>query len=488
MISRFAFDENRQNRKVAKKIIFFFAVISMVFIVKEFGNVETTVTNQYSVGHREATPALTDTDSLENVYESGGIVDFKPPEGTGAEGEFLNGPEIMIPASERKPDSDIRYAAFGSSSTWGASLKHREEECYVWRLSDQNQERGKNFAIRASGPNYPATCLSTMIGDDHLDVIVLEYYMMAESGLDKLARRARERFPDAIIVILRLWAPDRIWKNGSAADKVHKWAFKNGFQGGFTHNEDFKKTFLETAGDGWDFFPEGRYKKEFQENVASEVGAYIVSMPFNEKADGPDGWLDIADHFLGNDSFHMSDKGHFWIYTQVKAIVDRVGVPKNPRVGEFSMIDQCYNWLLTGTLDESVEYSSSGSIVKMPRTEKYSLEFKDEGRDKNWILLENKSNEVMNIALGYMTTGPPPSKYPAVEAKRSDGERFVLDPNSSDAYGDKEVHISKSVDLGTIAPLSTLRIFFNPEEESEWPFRLVQIMVTPRDEGAVASE
>lgn len=236
------------------------------------------------------------------------------------------------------------------------------------------------------------------------------------------------------------------------------------------------------------FFPEGRYKKEFQENVASEVGAYIVSMPFNEKADGPDGWLDIADHFLGNDSFHMSDKGHFWIYTQVKAIVDRVGVPKNPRVGEFSMIDQCYNWLLTGTLDESVEYSSSGSIVKMPRTEKYSLEFKDEGRDKNWILLENKSNEVMNIALGYMTTGPPPSKYPAVEAKRSDGERFVLDPNSSDAYGDKEVHISKSVDLGTIAPLSTLRIFFNPEEESEWPFRLVQIMVTPRDEGAVASE
>jgi hypothetical protein len=60
-----------------------------------------------------------------------------------------------------------------------------------------------------------------MIGDDEFDVIVLEYYMMAGDGLALLARRLRERFPDAIIVILRLWAPDRIWRNGDGSQKVH---------------------------------------------------------------------------------------------------------------------------------------------------------------------------------------------------------------------------------------------------------------------------
>ena len=321
-----------------------------------------------------------------------------------------------------------------------------------------------------------------MIGNDHLDVVVLEYYMFAGPKLLLLARRLRERFPDLIIIILRLWAPDRIWRNNNRKHKVHTWAVKHGFKGNFTHDEDFKKAFLETAGGGWNFFKFGKIKNHVQETIASEVGAYIVSMPFNEQAGGPGGWLDIADQFLGNDSFHMSAKGHFWIYTQVKAIVDRVGVPKSPRIGEFSVIDQCYNWLMTGTLDEAVEYSSNGSIVQMPNTQKFSLEFKDQGKDKNWILLENKSATVVDLSLGYMTTGPPPSKYPAVEAKRSDGGSIILSPDPSDtSYGDKPVHITRSVGLGTIAPRTKLRIFFNPEEESEWPFRLVQIMVTPHD-------
>jgi hypothetical protein len=80
-----------------------------------------------------------------------------------------------------------------------------------------------------------------MIGDDEFDVIVLEYYMMAGDGLALLARRLRERFPDAIIVILRLWAPDRIWRNGDGSQKVHNWASQNGFGGGFIHDEEFKK-------------------------------------------------------------------------------------------------------------------------------------------------------------------------------------------------------------------------------------------------------
>lgn len=306
--------------------------------------------------------------------------------------------------------------------------------------------------------------------------------MLAGDGLALLAKRIRERFPDAIIVILRLWAPDRIWKNGSRSNKVHKWAYANGFKGNYSHNDEFKKLFLETAGDGWDFFPHGESLRELQESIASDIGAYVVHMPFNSRPDGPNGWLAIADHFLAGDSFHMSaEGGHVWIHDQVKAIVDRVGVPKERNVGQFSAVDQCYNWLLDGSIDEGIKYSSNGSIVNMPNTEKYALEFdfENSGDDGSWIELENKSSKGMSLAIGYMTTGPPPSKYPKVEATLPNGNKFILEPEASDAYGDKPVHISRSVNIGTLAPLQTTRISFIPLEQSDWPFRLIQVMVTP---------
>ena len=141
MTNLYVFGKNRQNRKV-RRFVFSLAIISMLYIGMELGTGD-----QYS---RQTT-------SSEKLYEPLSITDFKPPEGSGADGDFLKRPEIIIPASERKPLSEIRYAAFGSSSTWGASLENREEECYIWRLSDLDQERGKNLAIRSNGPDYPSS-------------------------------------------------------------------------------------------------------------------------------------------------------------------------------------------------------------------------------------------------------------------------------------------------------------------------------------------
>jgi hypothetical protein len=141
MINLFVLDKTRQNGKV-RRLFLSLAVISMIYIGMELGTGD-----QYG---RQTT-------SSENLYKPVSITNFQPPKGTGAEGEFLKRPETMIPVSERKPVSEIRYAAFGSSSTWGASLKNREEECYIWRLSDLDQERGKNLAIRANGPDYPSS-------------------------------------------------------------------------------------------------------------------------------------------------------------------------------------------------------------------------------------------------------------------------------------------------------------------------------------------
>ena len=62
----------------------------------------------------------------------------------GNSARFLRrGAEKIIPLEDRKDDSEIRYAAFGSSCSLGTGLENREEEAYVWKLSNSDQERGK---------------------------------------------------------------------------------------------------------------------------------------------------------------------------------------------------------------------------------------------------------------------------------------------------------------------------------------------------------
>ena len=155
-------------------------------------------------------------------------------------------------------------------------------------------------------------------------------------------------------------------------------------------------------------------------------------------------------------------------------------MPKETRVEPFSELDNCFNWLLTGSIDERLKYSANASVIKMPNTEKYALEFDFEkgGEDGSWIEIYNQSTLKMSLAIGYMTTGPSPSKYPKMEAKLPSGRKIILQPESDPNFGEKRVHISRSAKLGKIGPLESIRIFFQPLEESEWPFRLTQVMVT----------
>ena len=100
-----------------------------------------------------------------------------------------------------------------------------------------------------------------------------------------------------------------------------------------------------------------------------------------------------------------------------------------------------------------MKYSDNAVVRKMPNTEKYGLEF--EGKDEpSWIEMTNPSNEIMHIFVSYMTTGPPPSKYPKVEAAREDGDdtKRMLDPVAN--WGDQkmQVHVSEMVHFGEVQP------------------------------------
>lgn len=278
-------------------------------------------------------------------------------------------------------------------------------------------------------------------------------------------------------------------RHKKTVESLPSWAHAKGFDKSFIHDKAFHDVYLNEGGNNWWFWPGSRDQREIQEAAAEAVGGYLIQMPYNERPDGPGGWLDIGDKLLSPDSFHPSAAGHEDIANRVKEIVDRVGVPKTKHVNSFSSVDQCNNWLQSGIIGEGVSYGPNGSIVQMPNTEKFALEFDfDKSNDGNWITVENQSNQEMDLAIGYMTTGPPPSKYPKVTATLdSSDEEIILDPETSASYGDKEVHITRLENLGVLEPLVHKKIHFKPPlEKTEWPFRLVQIMITPHEKGSIA--
>ncbi|GFH56241.1 hypothetical protein CTEN210_12717 [Chaetoceros tenuissimus] len=399
--------------------------------------------------------------------------------------------EKIIPKRKRKTKRDIKYTAFGSSHTWGAALKNRDEETYIKQLAKPYFENGVNNGIRSAGPSYPANCLYSIIGEEIFDVIVLEFYMHAEEGLKQLAIRIRERFTDAIIVIVHHWMPLQIVNDGILDDRswpmhLMQYAEKNGFGRDYMHNPEFHEL-LKTTPDQWDFNHD-MYKniENLIRETAEAINGYTFKTPLMDRQrDGQGGWVHFGDQLLSTDSFHPSPQGHIFIANQIRDIVERVGIPKNPRVQPFAQKDQCYNWRMDGILDSpNVSFGDSFKMVNMPNTEKYALELQNNDENgNNWINLFNEGDDFMDVYIGHMTTSPE-QKYPMVEAfhEQSDNEKFELSPTPTDLFGGKDIHVERMTYLGIITPKSSLKIYFKPMGESEWPFRIMSIMINPRFE------
>ena len=91
----------------------------------------------------------------------------------------------------------------------------------------------------------------------------------------------------------------------------------------------------------WQWMFQTKHKDfiETHEEIARETGSYIIPMAVSNDAFGENGYLEIGDKMLGPDSFHPSKLGHEDFPNRGKAlVVDRVGVPKNLVIREFSSI------------------------------------------------------------------------------------------------------------------------------------------------------
>lgn len=384
-----------------------------------------------------------------------------------------------------KASDKINYAAFGTSITWGATLPDREKQSYIKLLSKDSA----NFGIRSTGPNYPGACTRSIIGNDqrNFDVIILEFFQGFHFGLETLTRRLRERYPDAIIIILNEWHPIYI-TNARTGENPKQWAERQ-FGTHSIYDPHLQKAFAKSR-DKW-LWPSERdaSRAYITDKIAEQYGAHVLTAPRDKDASR---WASHASHFAP-DYLHHSVVGHKDIANRIRELVEKIGVPEHSRTGVWTDNDDCESWFESGKLEKGgiIAPGNSFEMVPFPGSlGKYSLQLIDgEKGSVAKVIVRNKSEKKMKLYLAYMITSPGQSKYPRMKVNivGSSQPDVILDQVVPSSYGSAAVHILVIKQVG-IANQGANRLKFTQLEDSEWPFRFGAIALTNEHLLSVAGE
>jgi len=390
-------------------------------------------------------------------------------------------PKLETPAVDL---SDLRYATFGTSITWGATLGNRTE-AYPYLLSPNVA----NYAIRASGPNYPSVCTQSMLGDNIYDVITLEFFMDVDDGLVPLVRRLRRRFPEATIILIRLWTPDifvhRDEKNQVV--HVHRWAKEQGVKNSNGRVDKAAVTSLmKNFKEKW-FMRDLSDRINIQEKIAHEANAYIYEVDQLSPLTGEDKSDEIIEFLqkridiFSGDWFHYSQRGHKEMANKIKSILQGLKARRSDVVYPWDQEDACYNWHENGKcpFQTSQGVRMENFNYHNPDQPKFALHFPEGGS----IKVNNPSSKAQNLVLTYMTTGPTASMYPKTKIQISSHNFSSMQSSEIDPLAknyNHPVHVSSSQVVGVAFPGENF-VFIRPLERSEAPFRLVSIAMISGD-------
>jgi len=369
--------------------------------------------------------------------------------------------------------------------TWGSGMDDRYF-AYPFLLSKDRTDVA-SIAVRAAGPKYPSVCIQSMVseaatdagGSEDYDVIVLEYYLRGYDGLYVLAARLRMRYPDAIIIVLRLWQPVHIgwYENGQLRGSLQDWAVQNGLS-----LTEVVQTVMNTDVDlRWSdpTSPNG-----IQNEIVKDFGAHLFEL---EKPPNPKEALSRFAHRYASDFNHMNMNGHQFLAEEIMKIVNREldSYPANPRRGTWGEGDLCYSWYQTGIVP--LQYASLVEIEQYdPRNEKYALSTGlSNPFGQGWVIVENPFDTPRHLILSYLATGPPPSMYPGtvitvhVEGDKSNIiHKMLLDPVTTDY--EHKVHIVLTTKIAVIPP-GRVMVRWRPLEDTGKPFRVTAIAIVGKD-------
>jgi hypothetical protein len=286
--------------------------------------------------------------------------------------------------------NSIRIATFGSSRSWGAAIEHPERDSFSALLG------ARNLAIRASGPEFPAVCTYSMLGDEVYDAFVIEYMLnFVSPALDVLAERLRNRFPEATIIFLNIWAP-RQYSHTPTQQTLKAMTYKKyQYHSNFTALDYVNQVMAETKPEDWEFEP---YNRKIIEDVASKVGGWIIDLP---RDDDPISALSYAVPLYAHDLTHFSELGHLWVRDRILVALSKTGSKNVKKVLPWEYTDQCSSWFQTGKTDlkHNMEMVDFGSGTK------FALETRSPPQ-KNIVEIENEWDTAAYLYVSFMVNGP----------------------------------------------------------------------------------
>lgn len=379
---------------------------------------------------------------------------------------------LICPIFSEKPtheSKDLRYLTFGTSVTWGSIIKNRES-AYPYLLSPNVT----NVAMRASDSTYPSMCTQSMVKDSIYDVIIIEYDRRKFSTLLQLAKRLRQRFPDATIVLTKMWALvdiQVIARDGSKKGKLRDWLVKSELP---IHSSE-----------ALDFVLDQDVDLSFDKIIHSrEVYFTQAEKEYNVKVYDWPTHGDVRDLVKSRrprfaDFVHPNEYGHSVIADELATLIFEAKAKRSDRLGSWGEGDICQSWFRDGLIDNDTRKFIAFNVPMKKFDEKNGKHALEMTADRTMIHVYNPFDGPRKLYLTYMASYPN-RLYPKVRVSCSGTKEFV-DIDTIAKY-DFPVHVQDTKIACLLRPGKNLvRIQKHPEEDgnlSEAPFRLVGIAVT----------
>jgi hypothetical protein len=387
----------------------------------------------------------------------------------------------------------LNILTLGGSITRGAAIPD-QKKAYPYLLQDIDGHKVENLAIRGTGSDYPALCITSMLSaienqksnnyhpEIPFDVIVFEFSINGFSGFELLLKRIKERFPDALLIYVDLWS----LTHGSLYNEEVRQMIEDA--GGYVYSLGNKDTANPIT--PFDYHTLGELSKNSQQ---------------------PDWIVDL----FADDRHHLSENGHMLVKDQVSSIIKQYGqFSEKPRQGSWLGGDLCKSWFEDGKTP--LQVIKGGSMNEWDDNKhKWAIEPDDSG-----LVLEyfhDGENETP-LHLNYMTKAPDrddlySSKYPPVivkiaqdeadikESKRPIiGSDVLIEPEmnginlklrSGNGWNDegwsfisglnkrfdmRGFHVNDTSNVGMLKPGRNIILIY-PVGKREYPFRLTATIV-----------
>lgn len=394
--------------------------------------------------------------------------------------------------------SELKFLFFGTSRTYGAMLEDRATQAFPFLLGGAN---ALNLGIPSGGPDHPLACTYSMLlehREESFDVIVLEYQNPFFSTTLQLAKRLRQRFPNALILFLDMWLM-AYFQNIPSGKSLDAWSLQRGFAtsgtGGIIGPRLTQRVMNKTRVEDWFYLMEElAYSDSHKKRISHKgIEGYVVTAPIPANAHEA---LSLPfREFFFRDMTHYSEKGHEYVANLIRTYLSdelHFRTFHDPTVAPWEHTDQCNHWLKTGIIDPTLVTSFPPESMALnefnPLAHKFALEVRE---PKGWFTVQNNIEGFAQLTIEYMITGPE-CFYPEMKISIQTSEAKPLgEVNEPMVLGCAEtpyphqVHISHQVRIGTIPPGGSTVILEAVNEQDpaayaqKWPFRIIAVSLTP---------